>query len=159
VSDLYEVRLLGFPLRLHALALEHHEELVREFQLLALDPGSAHSVPRRLVDLVAELTAAYGAFTDTANADRDAAAARGEERVDLTYVVPASAAAAAAQLGRMLDEADEFCRDGDRLLTLASSPETAALRHWQLSEFAAQVEGAEPTPWDVWAARHPVPVG
>lgn len=159
MSDLYEVRLIGFPLALYARAQEHHEELMREFQLLALDPEAAPSIPRRLVTLIDEVTTAYAAFTETPNAERDAAMARGDESIDLVYHVPASAAAAAAQLTRMLDEADEFCRDGDRLLTLASTPETAALRQWQLSEFTAQVEGATPTPWDEWVARHPVPVG
>jgi hypothetical protein len=47
----------------------------------------------------------------------------------------------------LLDEADEFCRAGDRLLTLAAEPELVAFRHWYLGEFWKQVEGAEPVSW------------
>ncbi|MBV8982040.1 MAG: hypothetical protein JO086_14145, partial [Acidimicrobiia bacterium] len=47
----------------------------------------------------------------------------------------------------LLDAADEFCRSGD-LLTLASSPENVAWRHWWRDEVLSQVrEGAEPHPW------------
>ena len=159
MNDLREVRLLGFPLRLYARAQEHHEELMREFQLLALDPAPSATVPRRLVSLVEELVNDYAGFTDAPNAERDAALDRGEESVDLTYSVPYSVAGAVARLGVVLDEADEYCRDGDRLLTLAAPPDAAALRHWQLSEFTAQLDGAEPTPWSEWLARHPLPVG
>jgi hypothetical protein len=155
---LREVRLVGFPLAVSARAQEHHEELMREFQLLALDPDPGHGVPQRLVTLVEEMTAAYAGFTDAPNAARDAAHDRGEAVVDLTYWVPQAAGDAATRLDRMLDEADEFCRAGDGLLTLAAPAEAAALRHWQLSEFAAQVGGAEPTPWADWLERHPLPV-
>lgn len=159
MTDLHEVRLLGFPLALHSRAQEHHEELMREFQLLALDESPAHTVPRRLVELVDELVNDYAGFTDAPNAERDAALDRGDESVDLTYVVPRAVAGAAARLDEMLDQADEYCRTGDRLLTLAAPADAAALRHWQLSEFCAQIAGAEPTSWSDWLARHPLPVG
>lgn len=159
MTDLHEVRLLGFPLALHARAQEHHEELMREFQLLALDPAPVQTVPRRLVALVDELVNDYAGFTDAVNAERDAAYDRGDESVDLTYVVPRSVADAATRLDEMLDEADEFCRTGDRLLTLAAPAEAVALRHWQLSEFRAQLDGASPTSWSDWLARNPLPVG
>lgn len=158
MSDLHEVRLLGFPLPLHARAQEHHEELMREFQLLALDPEAAQSVPRRLVDLIDDLMRNYSGFTDTPNATRDEALERGEATVDLTYLVPHEVAGAAARLDAMLDEADAFCRDGDRLLTLAAPADATALRHWQLSEFTNQIAGAAPVAWSDWVARHPVPV-
>ena len=159
MSDLHEVRLLGFPLALYGRAQEHHEELMREFQLLALDTDSTHPVPRRLVDLVDELTNDYAGFTDAPNAARDEAYARGDESVDLTYVVPHSVAQAATRLGEMLDEADDFCRDGDRLLTLATPPDAVALRQWQLGEFARQIGGEEPTSWPEWLSRHPLASG
>lgn len=159
MNDLHEVRLLGFPLPLSARSQEHHEELIREFQLLALDADTPHTVPRRLVALVEELTTAYAGFSDAPNSARDAAHARGDETIDLTYRVPASVADACANLDAMLEEADDFCREGDRLLTLATPADAAALRHWQLSEFVNQIGGAEPTPWAEWLARHPLPVG
>lgn len=151
--ELREVRLIGFPLALHQRSQEHHEELIREFQLLALDPTSAQTVPARLVALIEELTTTYAGFTSSPNAARDAALARGEESVDLVYSVPVAVGEAARVLDRMLDEADEYCRAGDRLLTLAAAPDTTALRHWQLSEFVAQLAGAAPTSWPAYVAR------
>jgi predicted phosphoribosyltransferase len=143
-GSLREVRLLGFPLKLHQRATEHHEELMREFQLLALDESK--DVPRRLVELIDELTATYSSASSAADAVRDAALERGEESVDLTYVVPAAAAEACERLERMLDEADEFCRS-DQLLTMAAPDDAVAFRRWYLSEFPAQIAGAAPTPW------------
>jgi hypothetical protein len=158
VNDLREVRLLGFPLALHARSVEHHEELMREFQLLALATHAA-DVPQRLVTLVDELTSSFAGFTDAPAAERDAALDRGEDAIDLTYAVPPTAGDAALRLDRMLEEADEYCRAGDRLLTMAAPADAAALRHWQLTEFAAQLDGAEPTPWAEWLTRHPLPAG
>jgi len=159
VSELHEVRLLGFPLALYRRSQEHHEELMREFQLFALDTGSAQSVPQRLVMLIDELIVNYSGFTDAPNAERDAALDRGDESVDLAYVVPHAVADACVRLDAMLDEADEFCRRGERLLTLATPPDAAALRHWQLSEFPRQLAGHPPLSWPDWLARHPAPVG
>ena len=149
-DGLRDVRLLGFPLDVHQRATEHHEELMREFRLLTLDTPSAADVPKRLVDLIAELTQAYGGVSQVADAERDAALARGDATVDLTYTVPAGAAEACRRLDVMLDEADEFCR-GDRLLTLATPPESLAFRKWYLGEFVAQLDGAAPTPWAAYA--------
>lgn len=145
-DGLVDVLVVGFPLALHRRSTEHHEELLREFQLLAIDPDAAKDVPRRLVELVAELTTAYAGVTDAVNAERDAAADRGEDSVDLHYRVPAGVVGACERLDRMLDEADAFCRE-DRLLTLAAAPEVTAFRRWYLGEFVAQVAGAAPTPW------------
>lgn len=145
-DGLHEVRLVGFPLALHKRSTEHHEELMREFQLLSMDPEPRKDVPRKLVALVAELTQSYGGMNSAADAERDAAVERGDETVDLTYRIPAAAAEAATRLDQMLDEADEFCRS-DQLLTLAAPPETVAFRKWYLGEFPAQVAGAAPTPW------------
>lgn len=144
-QEQYVVRLLGFPLDVHARATEHHEELMREFQLLALDPD--RDVPRRLAALVDELVTSYGSFGISAAAERDAARARGETTVDLTYHVPSGIGDACLRLDRMLDEADDFCRT-DRLLTLAADPDITAFRRWSLRQFAEQIDGAEPTPWD-----------
>ena len=72
---------------------------------------------------------------------------RGESEIDLTYHVPPAAAGAAQQLGDMLDEADEYCRRGNHLLTLATPAEELRFRRWFISEFVDQLRGAPPTPW------------
>lgn len=149
-GDVREVRLVGFPLRLYERAAEHHAELMREFQLLAIDPPAGQDVSRRLIGLIEELAQTYAGDAEVPSAAREAALLRGEESVDLTYRVPASAAGACQRLDAMLDEAEEFCR-ADRLLTLAAPEEVAALRRWYLGEFVAQIGGAPPTPWPEFA--------
>lgn len=145
--DLAVVRLRRFPLRVWARAHEHHEELLREFALLALDAQrSPGAVPARLVALVARLQERYAAVVAAPTEAREAALARGERETELVYEVPPTAAAAAQELGALLEEADEFCARG-QLLTLASRPEVVAFRRWFVEEFTRQVAGGAPRPW------------
>ena len=148
-TRLVEVRLVNFPLAVYVRAYEHHQELMREFALLALAPPiprPGHDVPARLLELIEVLGRRYAASADDTDAVRDAAIARGETAIDLTYTVPESARDACLRLGELMDAADEFCRD-ENLLTLASEPDEVAFRRWYLDEFVRQIDGAEPTPW------------
>ncbi len=146
-DQLVTVHLIAFPLQTYNRAAEHHDGLMREFTLLAQRPDMPnHEVPRRLRELIDALGTQYAGFTDAAGAQRDGALAAGQETIDLTYHVPASAGPAAVALGAMLDEADEFCRDGD-LLTLATPAEALAFRRWYLDEFVNQIDGQPPIPW------------
>lgn len=149
-DDLVSVQLLNFPVRVHQIASEHTDELMREFALLALRPPDerpSHSVPKRLLELVDVLGRQYGGMGQDTDATRDAAAARGDETVDLSYVVPRSLAPAMCQLHDLLEEADEFCAS-EQLLTLAATPVERRFRRWFIEQFAAQTAGAAPTPWD-----------
>jgi hypothetical protein len=105
------------------------------------------ATPGRLLDLVNQLSAGFGSFSEVQRVEMEEAFARGETAIDLTYHVPPAAAPAAQQLGDMLDEADEYCRRGDHLLTLATPPEELRFRRWFISEFVDQLGGAPPTPW------------
>lgn len=148
-DPLVTVRLLRFPLGTYQRASEHHEGLMREMALLALRPPDEvphPEVPRRLQELVQLLRRQYAGATDATNEVRDTAIVAGRDEVDLTYHVPASAGPAAAALGAVLDEVDEYCRQGE-MLTLATPPEAVAFRRWYLGEFSDQVTGADPTPW------------
>jgi len=60
-DDLIEVRLLGLPIELHRRAAQHFDGLRREFALIVRSSPDAVSVPRRLLDLIAELE---GRFAD-----------------------------------------------------------------------------------------------
>jgi hypothetical protein len=142
-----EVRLLRLPLDIWQRTQEHVDGLLREFALIAQDDEARATTPGRLLDLVRQLTAGYGGFSAEQRRAMEAAAERGESEIDLTYHLPSGAAAAAQQLGDMLDEADEYCRRGDHLLTLATPPEELRFRKWFISEFVDQVNGAPPTPW------------
>ena len=145
--ELVEVRLLALPLDVWRRTQEHVDDLLREFTLVAQDEEARAAVPGRLLALIQELRAGYGQFSAEQRLAMEAAVARGELEIDLVYRVPPAAAGAAQQLGDMLDEADEYCRQGDHLLTLATPPEEQRFRRWFISEFVHQVGGRPPVPW------------
>ena len=154
------VRLLHLPVGLFLRAREHHDDLVREFTLMAIGETeeaarqAAHSavskprpaLPPRLRELVDILGRRLGATTSRADAERDAAIARGDATVDLSYEVPTSIASDLVTLTDLLDDADEFCRT-ERLLTLPRDPDMVRFGHWYNNEFLRQFDGHEPTPW------------
>jgi hypothetical protein len=144
VTALARVDIVGLPLDVYQRASEHTDELLREFALIRGDDGD--HVPARLLALVTELNLRFGPFAQGASDALQQALDRGDATVDLCYDVPVEAAAAAAHLGDLFDEADEFCRSGD-LLTLATLPEAVGFRRWFLDEFVAQIGGAAPRSW------------
>lgn len=155
-EDLVVIEIVGLPVRLYRFAAEHHDELRREFALIHLteDP---HSVPARLVSLMGELDARFGAFTAQPQGALRDAVARGDERIDLQYRVPRAAGTAALELDALLDEVDEFCRAGEHLLTRATAGGPVAFRRWFLQEFAAQAAGRPTTTWDDYVTRTSAP--
>ena len=145
-DPMVEVSLLRYPLRVGLRASAHYEEVFREFALLAAStPTDPDSIPARLLALVDALGRRY-ARQERHEAERDEAVRRGETHRDFVIAVPRSAAEASAALSVMLDETDDFCREGV-LLTLASPPDVVAFRRWYLEEIIAQIGGAAPTPW------------
>lgn len=141
------VHLRDTPVRIWKRSAEHHDELMREMALLALADETNQDLPARLVELIDVLGRRYGGASERPEAERDAAIAAGVDRIDLITEVPASAGGAAAALGAMLLEVEEFCRDGDQLLTLAQPAVQAAFNAWYLEQFTTQCAGGEPTPW------------
>jgi hypothetical protein len=155
LSDLVRVSILGMPLAVMQRSSEHSDELLREFALIRSE--SCDHVPARLLALIEELRGRFGSFSEGPRKAMQAALERGDETIDLHYELPPTVAAAARQLGDLLDEADEFCRSGD-LLTLATQPEGVAFRRWYLDEFRRQVDGLPPRPWGDCLDRPPGPV-
>jgi hypothetical protein len=150
VESLVTVRLLGIPMDLHARATEHGEDLQREFTLITQGrerSDNRSEMPRRLLALIATLQGNYSAFTTEQEDLLEAAIRSGQSTLDLTFHVPASVSEAAVALGALLDEADDYCREGKHLLTLASPPDIVAYRRWYLREFVDQIAGAPPKPW------------
>lgn len=154
-DPLVRVELLGVSVPLWQKSQEHSDELMREFTLIAVERKinpAEHEVPHRLTALIEELNQQYGGFgEDNEQALRDAAVA-GADSIDLVYEMPASVAAAARHLGDLLDEADEYCRRGQDLLTLATPEPLVAFRRWFLDEFVRQTAGEPPIPWPDYAA-------
>jgi hypothetical protein len=154
--DLVEVHVRQVPVALWREAQEHTDELLREFLLIASErrrSNVAHDVPERLTTLIDELTTEYGGFSEANEQLLTDAAAAGLESVDLDYVMPTAVTTAALHLGRILDEADEYCRRGQHLLTLATPERQVAFRRWFLDEFVRQVAGEAPTPWPDYVNR------
>lgn len=142
------VRLLGLPLRMHARAQQHTEGMRREFALIV---AQAHehggSVPARLLGLSTLLSQRYEGFTSEQELAVEEATAAGLPRLDeLRFELPSHAGGAAAEFGRMLDEADAYCRAG-QLLMLATPPDLVLYRRWYLDNFISQCAGGAPTPW------------
>jgi hypothetical protein len=147
---LAHVHVRQMPVQLWQQSQEHHAELVREFMLISSDvqhDASHHQVPQQLLRLIDEVTTRFSGFGEANEQLLVTAAADGLESIDLDYDMPAEVSGAARQLGEMLDQADDFCRRGEHLLTLATPPEQVRFRRWFLDEIVRQVEGNAPTPW------------
>ena len=150
--ELHPVLLLELPVQVWAAAQEHHDELLREFALMTAGledrDTEAPPVPVRLLRLVEELTASFAGSSDEQRGRLFAAAARGDEVMDvLEFALPEAAGPACVQLAAMLDEADDYCRAGHHLLTLATPDEILAFRSWYLGQVRDQLAGGLPVPW------------
>jgi hypothetical protein len=159
VPSLVEVHLLQLPVPLWSKAQQLNDELLREFALAALqsDDDADHHLPARLTTLMDVLTTQFDGVSSAQQEQLAAAAAAGQEVIDdLVFRVPAEAAPASRMLGDMLDEADEYCREGQHLLTLAAPEDVVRFRRWYLMAFIDQCGGAAPVPWPefdgTWAA-------
>jgi hypothetical protein len=141
------IRLRQFPVSLWARTDDEARDLMREFALITIDQKNK-GVPHRLLELVADLGQSYGSL----GADQTLLLAKarqdGLETIEeLTYAVPPGIGPDITQLGAMLDEADDYCRQGEHLLSLASSPAAKAFRDWFIDEFVSQLAGKAPTSW------------
>lgn len=151
-ASLRTVELLALPLDLHRRAAVHQEALQREFDILRLSESDAE-VPERLQTLIDDLEQRYSGLTGRPEAELAAALASDAAQIDLAYQLPEDAGAAAAELGRMLDDVDEFCRSGQHLVTLATPPPLRSYRQWFLNEFSVQLAGGPATPWPIWSEQ------
>jgi hypothetical protein len=142
-----DVCLVGVPVQVLLAARQHHDDLMREFAVLAVaehDPRA--SVPRRLEELVDALGVHYGAAAERPDGPTDEAARQGLRTMDLTFRVPPSVVEAANRLEALMSEADEFCRT-EQMLTLPRNELLQQFSRWYLDEFRRQVAGLPPRPW------------
>ena len=147
--ELTTVSLRGVPVPVWQRADEEAKDLLREFTLIALEERpSGLDVPERLLELVDELRETYGAVGNEQANRLSEAVNLGEAEIErLDYEVPVGIEPDLDRLAAALDEADEYCRRGEHLLSLASSPAAKAFRDWFFEEFRRQLAGMEPTPW------------
>ncbi|WP_337063426.1 hypothetical protein [Kineococcus sp. G2] len=147
-SEMSEVHLLKVPLALREALNEHAQELLRELALVQIGAGhdGAPALPQRLLQVAEELESSYAPFQQQPVAALDAAARAGQDFADVTYTLPAQAAAFAQRVLDVLEEADDFCRE-QQLLTLPASAQLVAYRRWLFGQFIRQLSGAPPQPW------------
>jgi len=148
------VEVLQLPVGLWRETQEHMDELTREFMLIATDDRAddgEHDVPQQLLTVIEQLTHRYAGFGEENEARLADAAERGDPSIDLVYDLPADITDDVKRLGQMLDLADEFCRRGQHLLTLATPPDQLRFRRWFLDEMVRQTGGQPPTPWPDYA--------
>jgi hypothetical protein len=152
--QLIQVRLIGIPLSLHQRSMEHGAEVLREFSHIEADPSATHA-PARLLALHRSLQDKYRSFSRGIYSDLDAAVARGDEAVDLSFTVPAEAAHTAKDIADLWEEVDRYCEQGQYLLALSTPPDLAAYRRWFLEQFSNQVAGGDPVSWTAWMRTKP----
>jgi 2-polyprenyl-3-methyl-5-hydroxy-6-metoxy-1,4-benzoquinol methylase len=157
VGKLKTVHLLQLPVPLAARSRQWFEELMREFALIhagSVDDHESRHVPARLMDMVDALTSRFAGVDDEPRKRLETAIDRGDRVMpDHVMDLPVEAAPATRALGDMLDEADEYCRQGQHLLTLAPPDDLLDYRRWYLSQIADQLHGAPPTPWPEYRER------
>jgi hypothetical protein len=155
-DDLITVEIVGLPVDVQLEAQQQNDELTRELVLVAeqlRQEGDSAALPVRFVELVGTLSTRYSMFTAEQEQQLRTAIESGAERLDMTYRVPRSAATAAAHLGDILDEADDYCRRGKLLLTLATPEKLVTYRRWFLDQFVSQAAGGPPVAWAEYASR------
>lgn len=143
----HTVRLVGVPVRVLEATRRHHDELMHEFSLLAVQENHADDVPKRMLELIDTLGRQYAATSDQSDAQVNAAIERGDVTVDVIYEVAEHVVDAANRLGALMDEADEFCKR-EQMLTLQRPPIAKEFADWYLDEFRRQIAGEPPRPWD-----------
>jgi PAS domain S-box-containing protein len=136
------VTLEQLPVRLVQASERQLDDLVRELQLLAIDPAAP--LPSHYRAAADELLARYGANREAGRVEARAAAEAGVARIDLTLTVPEEAGLELIHLTELLDQLAELCRRGT-LLAPAPSPEVSAYRHWCANEVGRQLAGRPPT--------------
>ncbi|MBK5307864.1 MAG: hypothetical protein JJD92_14360 [Frankiaceae bacterium] len=153
-DGLFEAHLLQIPVRVWARSQEHHDALMREFALMSVptdDEEWSRHVPTRLTQLIGTLTADFEGVSTVQEQQLFAACEAGVEVIDdLVYRLPVAAVPASKALGQMLDETDEYCRQGQHLLTLAADEELVRFRWWYLQQFIDQADGKPAVPWPAY---------
>lgn len=143
----HTVRLVGVPVRVLEATRRHHDELMHEFSLLAVQENLSDDVPKRMLELIDTLGRQYANTGDESDAQVNAAIERGDTTVDVTYEVAEHVVDAADRLGALMDEADEFCKR-EQMLTLQRPPIAKEFADWYLEEFRRQIAGEPPRPWN-----------
>jgi hypothetical protein len=139
------VLLVDLPVRLWDHARQHGAALVREFAFIEAGGRDDTRRARRLLDIAATSDTRYADLNPAAEAEVEAALARGDETITVAVRVPVEFKQHILEAVPVLIEVDEYCRNGT-LLTLATPDNLRAFWSWYLGEFIRQIDGENPTP-------------
>ncbi len=147
-TDTIDVVARSLPVDVYIEGEQHNDAIVRELAYIvrSAESESGLEVPRRLLQLAADVDCSFSAVSDGLRAQVEDAVRRGQATVDLHLSVPRHGWEALLRLADWLDEVDRYCEEGD-LLTLASSPRLRRFRAWYATQVADQVRGRPPTAW------------
>jgi anti-sigma regulatory factor (Ser/Thr protein kinase) len=142
--DEMRIDIRGVPLRAFVEFQRHYRELRREVRLLALAHEAEYPLAKDLADLFGQLETD---LREGIGADQiDRALQSGAANADLRVAMPRATAATIGRFIEMLEMADAFCR-GERLLSLARTPDQQRFQRWFLGEFVRQEKGEPPLAW------------
>ena len=142
-----QVTLVDFPLQVGIKARQHRESLLREFAIIAAGGGDRADVPKRLLEIAKLHEDRYAGLNPEADERIDAAIKARAEFITLDLDVPERVKGdVTTDVGPLLREVDEYCRNGS-LLTLQPSDEVRAFWAWMLIELVRQLSGAKPRSW------------
>ncbi len=152
ISTARRVVLVNLPVRLWDHARQHGAALVREFAFIEADGRDDTALAWRLLEIAATSEARYADLNPAAEAEVEAALARGDETITVEVRVPADFKQHILEAVPVLIEVDEYCRNGT-LLTLATPNDLRAFWSWYLGESIRQIDGDSPTPAPVDAVE------
>lgn len=143
-EDLVEIEIRGVPLKTFLGFQRHYRELRREVRLLTLAHEAGFPLAKSLSDVFGSLERHLR--EGIGMPEIEAALAAGEKTTVLHLMTPRDAAQTIDRFLRLLDLADEFCRQ-ERLLSLARTPEQQRFQRWFLGELVRQGNGEPPLAW------------
>ncbi len=143
-AETIEIRLVGMPVVAFGGLRQHYNELRRELRLLAIADPERYPLAVEVSEVTLQVeeerrqTLGLDPLTEAELA--------GAERVDLTYVTPATAPETMARLAGLLSEASIFY-DDETLLSLRPTERQEQVQSWYLGEFVRQGAGEAPLAW------------
>jgi anti-sigma regulatory factor (Ser/Thr protein kinase) len=144
------IALIEAPIQAMIRANAHYDALYREFRLiLESDRSQVQNVPGRLLSLIGELGRSFLGFGRPAAKAWQTGVQENRKTVDLHFRIPSEAGPIVERYNKLLDEADDFCQQGE-LLTIAPTIEALSVRRWAFGQVVRQCLGEPPTPWPRW---------
>lgn len=137
------MRLVDVPARVFLESQNHQHDVIRELALIDIRTRYHHDdnvVPQRVAHLISEILQEYSDVRSTTRQQALQAIEAGRSAVTIEVPVRPGIVEALEKWLRLVEEADDVCRDGT-FLTLPASDEVRALRRWYVEAIRQGVAG------------------